>query len=133
MTKYLICYGATLFALLVIDGVWLGVIAKNLYQEQLAYHMADKINFVAAAAFYLVYPIGIVYFAGMPGLESGEWRDALIKGALLGLMAYGTYDMTNLATFKGFPMQIALIDMAWGTVVTGVAATFGMWIAKNIG
>jgi uncharacterized membrane protein len=133
MTKYLICYGATLFALLVIDGVWLGVVAKNLYQEHLAYHMAEKVNFVAAAAFYLMYPIGLVYFAGAPALASGEWQDAVLKGALLGLIAYGTYDLTNLATFKSFPLQIALIDMTWGSLVSGAAATFGMWITRNIG
>ncbi|MBL8628437.1 MAG: DUF2177 family protein [Rhodospirillaceae bacterium] len=132
MAKYLICYGVTLLTLLVIDGIWLGVVAKNLYQEALAYHMAERINLVAAAAFYLLYPAGVVYLAGMPGLESGEWQDALLRGAVLGLVAYGTYDLTNLATFKSFPMHIALIDMVWGAVLTGVAASAGVLIAKNM-
>lgn len=133
MTKYLYCYGVTLLTLLVIDGVWLGVVAKNLYQEALAYHMAEKINFVGAAAFYLLYPAGVTYLAGVPALESGEWRDALLRGAVLGLVAYGTYDLTNLATFKSFPLHIALIDMVWGAVLTGVAATAGVLVVKNLG
>jgi uncharacterized membrane protein len=133
MSKLLVCYGATLLTLLVVDGLWLGVVAKNLYQTQLAYHMAEKINFAAAAAFYIIFPIGIVYFAGSVGLASGDWKDALVRGAVLGLMAYGAYDLTNLATFKAFPVQIALIDMAWGTFLTAVAASAGVLVAKNVG
>ncbi len=132
MTKYAVCYGVTLLTLLVVDGIWLGFVAKNFYQTQLAGLMAEKVNFVAAGLFYVIYPLGAVYFAGAPGLESGEWRDTALRAAVLGFVAYATYDLSNWATLKGWPMQLALVDILWGTALTAVAATLGMLAAKNI-
>ena len=80
MTKYAVCYGVTLLTLLVVDGVWLGLVAKNFYQSQIGHLMAEKVNFLAAGLFYVVYPLGVVYFAAATGLESGEWRDAALRG-----------------------------------------------------
>jgi len=133
MTKYIVCYIATLLALAVIDGIWLGVVAKNFYQTKLAHLMAEKVNFVAAAGFYLIYPIGVVYFAASAGLESGAWREAAMRGALFGFVAYATYDLSNWATLRGFPAQVALVDMVWGAALTAMAATIGVLVAKNVG
>jgi uncharacterized membrane protein len=133
VTKYIVCYAATLLALLVIDGIWLGVVAKNFYQTQLAHLMADKVNFLAAGLFYIVYPAGVVYFASSVGLESGAWRDAAVRGAIFGFVAYATYDLSNWATLKDFPAQVAVVDMVWGAALTAVAATLGMLAARNVG
>ena len=132
MTKYAVSYAAVLLTMLVVDGLWLGVVAKNFYQTNLAGLMAERINFVAAAAFYLIYPIGVVYFAASAGIETGSWRDAAVRGLLFGFFAYAVYDLTNWATLRGFPFQVALVDMAWGSTLTGLAATLGMLAARYI-
>jgi uncharacterized membrane protein len=133
VTKYAVCYGVTLLTLLIVDGVWLGLVAKNFYQSQIGHLMAEKVNFLAAGLFYVVYPFGVVYFAASNGLDSGDWRDATLRGAILGLVAYAAYDLSNWATLKDFPAQMALVDIVWGTALTALAATVGMLAAKNIG
>jgi len=133
VTKYLVCYAATLLTLLVVDGVWLGVIAKDFYRTNLGHLMAENVNFLAAGLFYVVYPLGVVYFAGSAGLESGAWLDATLCGALFGFVAYATYDLSNWATLKAFPAQVAVVDMIWGAALTAFAATVGMLAARNVG
>jgi uncharacterized membrane protein len=133
MPKYIVCYAATLLTLLVVDGIWLGVVAKSFYQTQIGHLMAEKVNFLAAGLFYVIYPLGVVYFAASAGLESGAWRDAAIRGAIFGFVAYATYDLSNWATLKDFPAQVAVVDMLWGAALTAVAATVGMLAARNIG
>jgi uncharacterized membrane protein len=120
--RNLIAYGAALVAMLVLDGLWLGLVAKRMYQEALGPLMAEPVNWPAAAAFYLLYPVGLVVFVIRPELDGGGYQGALLRGALFGLIAYATYDLTNLATLKGFPLKIALADMAWGAVASAVAA-----------
>jgi len=133
MTKYLVCYGVTLLTLLIVDGIWLGVVAKGFYQSQLAGLMAEKVNFIAATAFYVIYPIGVVYFASVAGLDdAGSWRDAALRGALFGFVAYATYDLSNWATLRDFPAQVALVDMVWGATLTAFAATVGVLVARNV-
>ena len=122
---YVEAYAVTLAAFLVIDFLWLGVVAKRFYAAQLGPLMRTRINWVAAGGFYLAYVAGIVFFAVAPALAAGSWTTAAINGALLGLLAYGTYDMTNLATIKGWPLAMSLVDMAWGTVLTGACAIIG--------
>ena len=118
-------YGATLIAFLVLDGIWLGVIARRFYASQLGGLMRAKVNWLAAGGFYLAYVAGIVFFAVSPALAAGSLGTAALNGALLGLLAYGTYDMTNLATLKGWPLPMSLVDMAWGALLTGGAASIG--------
>jgi uncharacterized membrane protein len=133
MTKYLVCYAVALLTLLVIDGVWLGLVAKNFYKSQIGHLMAEQVNFVAAGLFYIVYPLGVVYFAASAGLDSGSWRDAALRGAIFGFIAYATYDLSNWATLKDFPAQMAVVDILWGSVLTALAATAGMLAARNVG
>jgi uncharacterized membrane protein len=125
MTKYLIAYVGTLFAFLAIDMVWLGLIAKDYYRAGIGHLMLESPNLSAAAAFYLLYVVGIVIFAVTPAMTAGTWTKAALFGALFGFFAYATYDMTNLATLKSWPLSISIVDMMWGTCLTAAAATLG--------
>lgn len=127
---YAKAYAAALVAFLVLDAIWLGVVARGFYAGQLGGLMRDNVNFLVAGGFYVAYVAGVVYFAVMPALEQGAWSRALLNGALLGLLAYGTYDMTNIATLKGWPVVMSMVDMAWGMVVTASAAVTGYWLAR---
>jgi uncharacterized membrane protein len=122
---YLAAYGATTLVMVLIDLIWLGVIAKPLYLEGIGHLMADKPRLGPAVLFYLMYPVGLMLFAVLPGVAQGDWRRALVMGALFGLFAYATYDLTNLATLKQWPLRLALIDIAWGALVSAVATVAG--------
>ena len=124
MTRYLASYAATLIALLVVDLVWIGVIAKPLYQAGIGHLMAPQPNLPAALVFYLIFPLGLLLFAVLPG-AGGAWGKTLVSGALFGFFAYATYDLTNLATLKGWPLGLSLIDMAWGSLVSALASAAG--------
>jgi uncharacterized membrane protein len=97
----------------------------SLYQGALGGLLAAKPNMFGAVAFYIVYLAGVMVFAVRPGLEDGAWKTSLVHGALFGFFAYATYDLTNLATLKDWPLRISLIDMAWGTFLTAMAAAAG--------
>ena len=131
MTRYLIAYFSTLFVFLILDGLWLGVLMGPTYKAQLGPLLLDSPRILPAAIFYAFYVVGIIVFAIMPGVEAQQWQRAALLGALLGLMAYGAYDMTNLATLKGWPLQISLIDLAWGAVVTSLSATAGYFAVST--
>ena len=120
----LAAYAAAAVAMLLIDMLWLGVIAKPLYQQGIGHLMAERPNLWAAALFYLLYPAGLVLFAVMPNTASTGVQTALM-GAALGLFAYATYDLTNLATLKGWPLRLSVIDTLWGAAVSAVASTAG--------
>ena len=125
LNKFLATYAAVLGVMLVLDLLWLGVVAKPLYQQAIGHLMAEKPNVVVAIIFYVLYALGLTIFAVWPHADAPGWRTALMMGALFGFFAYATYDLTNLATLKGWPVSIALIDMAWGTVVSGASALAG--------
>lgn len=133
MKTILIAYAAVAAAFLVGDALWLGVVAKDFYRTQMGDLMSPNPNIGAAAAFYVLYVAGVVYFAVWPALTSGSWATALISGALLGLVAYGTYDLTSLAVTRGFTAPLAFVDMAWGALLTAAAATAGYFAARAWG
>jgi uncharacterized membrane protein len=112
-------YGAALLTVGILDGLWLGVIAREFYQSQMVAVAAENFNIVPAAIFYFLYPLGVLFVALTPPAQG--WGEALGRSALLGLVAYGVYDMTNMATLKAWPLKLALTDMAWGTFITAVA------------
>ncbi|MND97629.1 hypothetical protein D3C80_899530 [compost metagenome] len=120
-----IAYAGTLISFLVIDAIWLGLIAKSFYRDQLGDLILPSPNFAVAAVFYLFFAVAIVVLAVRPGLESGSVWTAIGYGAVLGLAAYGTYDMTNLSTLKGWPVTLSVVDLVWGTVLTATASAFG--------
>ena len=124
MMKYFGTYGAIFLTMFVIDMLWLGVIARSLYANAMGSLMSPSPNLWAAGAFYLMFPLGLLIFAVLPHADSPVWKAALM-GALFGFFAYATYDLTNLAVIKDWPLGLTFIDMAWGTMVSGIAATMG--------
>ena len=123
-------YGFTLVVFLAVDLLWLGVVMRGFYASQLGPLLRDSPMIAPAALFYLAYVAGIVWFAVLPALASGDWKTAALNGAILGLLAYGTYDMTNLSTLKDWPVPVSFVDMFWGGVVTGVSATAGFYATR---
>lgn len=103
---------------LAIDLVWLGLIAKKLYRKHLGFIMSEDVNWTAAVIFYIIFIAGIVLFVVTPALESGSLYHSIIYGALFGLVTYSTYDLTNLATLKNWPVRITIIDLAWGSFLS---------------
>jgi uncharacterized membrane protein len=130
---YLIAYGASAVVFLGLDFAWLGWVARSFYARQLGDLLRASPSLTVAALFYALYVGGIVLFAVSPALHSQSWRSALILGVLLGLVAYGTYDMTNLATLRRWPLALALVDLSWGSLLTGLAASAGYWAARLSG
>lgn len=114
-----------------IDFIWLGYVAKKLYYHEIGALLLDKPNMTAAVLFYLIYVVGIVAFAISPAIDKGSWQHALGYGVLFGVIAYATYDLTNLATLKGWSTKIVVIDMAWGGVLTGTVAVATYWIVTK--
>ena len=120
MTRTLASYGAALLVIGLLDFLWLRVIATSWYESGMGHLLAAKPNLGAAAAFYLLYPIGVVLFAAHPA--NGDWSRALVLGALFGLFCYGTYDLTSLAVLRDYPAWLAALDIAWGAVVSASGA-----------
>ena len=135
MPSFLSAYLVALVLLTAIDLVWLGLVARGFYVAQLGDLMRPQPGLVAAALFYAVYAAGVVHFAVMPGLRGGGWTTALAQGALLGLVAYATYDLTNLATLRGWPIPMTAVDIAWGAALTAVVAAASCvmvgWIGRS--
>jgi uncharacterized membrane protein len=125
MNKHLAGYAATLVVLIALDMLWLGVIAKATYQQGIGHLMAEEPRIAAAVAFYLVYAAGLVFFVLAPQAEQPAWGQTLLKGALFGFFAYATYDLSNLATLKGWPLGLTLTDLAWGSALSAAAAAAG--------
>ena len=120
----------TFIVMLAIDGLWLGVVARDLYQHEMGNLMADQPRWAAAAAFYLAYPVGLVIFAVRPALAAHSMGRAVLLGGLFGLFAYGTYDLTNLAVLRDWPLRLTFIDLAWGTFASAVAAGAGTALTR---
>jgi uncharacterized membrane protein len=116
-----------------IDMVWLGLVAKNFYRSQIGFLMTSNINWLAAIIFYLLFIVGLVLFVIMPAVEKGSWMHALLFGALFGLIAYATYDLTNLATIKDWPLLVTIIDLIWGAVLAVSVSVVTYFIAHKIG
>ncbi len=130
--QFVTTYISGLVAFLIIDFIWLKYIALSFYRDQIGHLMLDKPNLGIALLFYLVYVVGVVILAVNPALEKGQWTIALVYGGLLGLVAYGTYDITNLATLKTWPPIVAVVDMIWGTVLTASVATIAYFATSAL-
>lgn len=117
-----------LFSFLIIDGLWLTVIAKDFYAKHLGFLMAKTPNLAAAGIFYLIYVFTMVVLIISPAVQKGSLQSAILTGALFGLCAYATYDLTNLATIKGWPVIVTVVDLIWGTFLSGAVAGISYWI-----
>jgi uncharacterized membrane protein len=132
MTRLAVAYAATAIVFCGLDFLWLGFVAKGYYQSQIGALLLSKPNLPVAMAFYALYVAGILVFAVLPALDASAWTRALLYGVLFGFFAYATYDLTNLATLSGWSSGVALLDLAWGSVVTGASATAGYVITKTL-
>jgi uncharacterized membrane protein len=129
IAQFLKLYGVGVITFFIIDLIWLGVVARSFYQDQLGHLMRPSVNWVAAIAFYLLFVAGVVILAVWPAIERQSSGQALVLGAVLGLVTYAAYDLTNLATMKGFPLTVVFVDMAWGTVLCATIS----WVTYTVG
>ena len=113
----------------IIDMTWLGLIAKNLYRNQIGFLMTPNINWIAAIIFYLLFLIELVFFVISPAVYNGSWSQALLWGFLFGFIAYATYDLTNLAIVKDWPLLITVVDMIWGGVLAALVSVVTYFVA----
>ena len=132
MQTALIAYMSAALVFFGLDFVWLSRVAIGFYRSQIGETLRDRPNMLAAGLFYLFYIAGIVYFAVLPGLQKDSLAVACLNGALLGLIAYGTYDMTNLATLKNWSLSVSIVDMLWGTVLTALSASAAYWVVTRL-
>jgi len=127
---YLKLYLLTVPVFFIIDLIWLGVVAKSFYQKNLKYILSPNVNWTAAIIFYLIYIAGILIFAVLPALAKDSLRHAAVWGALFGFFTYATYDLTNLALLKDWPIVIVIVDILWGVVLCSAVATLSFFVAK---
>ena len=116
-----------------LDMLWIGLVAKNFYREKLSFILSDKVNWPAAIIFYLIYIGGILFFVLLPALREHNWLTAVVNGAVLGLLCYATYDLTNMATISGWPLMIVIVDMLWGMILTASVSVLSYLIGAKIG
>jgi uncharacterized membrane protein len=128
---YLKLYAIALPVFLAMDMVWLGLVAKNCYRNQIGFLMKQEFNWAAAVLFYLLFVVGLVYFVIAPAIEKNSWMQALLSGALFGLVTYATYDLSNLATLKDWPLLVTLVDLAWGATLAALVSTATFFIARH--
>lgn len=126
-------YAIALPIFIVIDMVWLGFVANKFYKNQIGFLMKPDINWTAAIIFYLLFIVGLVLFVIAPAIEKGSWMYALLLGALFGLITYATYDLTNLATIKNWPLLVTIVDLAWGATLGATVSVITYFIASKIG
>jgi uncharacterized membrane protein len=133
MRSTVVAFFSSLVLMMIMDGLWFTVSLNNLYKPGIGHLMGDKLNLPAALLFYVMYAACATYLVTLPALASGQLSQAVIRGAVLGLIAYGTYDLTSLAVLRAWPLNVTVADMIWGMVITGVTAGFGFFMARKFG
>lgn len=131
--KYIYLYLLTLLAFLLVDILWLTVISKNLYSNGIGHLMAQSPKILPAVIFYLSFVVGVIIFAVLPGYRDSTLINTILLAALFGALTYGTYDLTNLATLKDWPVYITVIDIVWGSFLSVVTSISGYYIATWLG
>jgi uncharacterized membrane protein len=126
-------YGLMTAVFFAIDLTWIGLFARGFYQRNLGHLLAENVNWGAALIFYMIYIVGILVFAVMPGLAAASLARTIGMGAFLGLFAYATFDLTSMALFRDFPLAVVIVDLAWGTALTAAVAAAGYGIGRWIG
>ena len=132
IVRTLVAYIATGIAFAMIDSIWLRSMYTRLYQPEIGEMLMRGMRWGPAVAFYLLYIAGMLIFAVNPALASGRWQTALVQGALLGFFCYMTYDLTNYATLKVWSLKVTVLDMIWGTFLTGSAAAVGAIVTAKL-
>lgn len=131
MSDFIIRFATAGVLLAVIDSIWLSLVANKFYRDQLGGLLMEKPNLIPAILFYVIFLIGLVVFVLNPALLAQNWKLALGLGALLGFVAYATYDLTNASTLKGFPAKLVIVDLVWGTVLTSSVSVAAYFILTN--
>ena len=126
-------YSIALPVFYAIDMFWLGVVSKDFYRAQIGTLMKSDVNWTAAIIFYLIFIAGLVVFVISPAMERSSWTHALIFGALFGLVCYATYDLTNLAVAKDWPLLVTIVDLAWGAVLAASVSVVTYFIGAKLG
>ena len=132
MLAYAVAWLSTAIVFASIDALWVKLMTARLYRPLMGQHLAEHFNYAAAAAFYLLYVTGLVILVIAPAMEKRSLARAMIYGALLGLVAYGAYDLTNQASLRGWDMRLTLADMAWGAFASALAASAAYSIASHV-
>lgn len=132
MSKTAILYLIVFVIMMAIDFVWLGFVAQKLYRNYIGFLLGESFKLLPGILFYLLYAAGILVFVVQPLLKDGNLMHALLRGAFFGLVCYATYDLTNLATIKNWPLTITLIDLAWGTTLTAIVSAASVWAAQYL-
>lgn len=127
--QYIYVYVVSLSLFLIIDFIWLGVVASSFYKTQLGHLLAGSVNWLAVVGVYLILAAGVTVFVISPALEARSITQALLGGLFFGLVAYAVYDLTNLATLKNWPLLVTVVDIAWGAIICGLVATFTYLLA----
>jgi uncharacterized membrane protein len=130
--KYIQLFLVTLGAFFIIDMIWLGLVARKFYRDQLGFIMSPKVNWPAAIVFYLLYIVGLIFFVTSPAILRGSVPYAFFSGAFFGLICYATYDLTNLATLKDWPLKVTLVDLVWGSTLSALLALIGFFYGSAI-
>jgi uncharacterized membrane protein len=130
MAFYLKLYLLTIPVFFLLDMMWLGLVARGFYKRHLGFILSDTVNWTAAVLFYLMYIVGIVFFAVLPALEKGSFARAACLGGLFGFFTYATYDLTNLATLRDWPLKVAVVDILWGVILCCAVASVSYQIAR---
>ncbi len=126
-------YAIALPVFFFIDMIWLGLVAKGFYKAQIGHLMKSDVNWIAAIIFYLLFIVGLVIFVISPAMEKGSWVHALVFGALFGLITYATYDLTNLAVTKDWPLLVTVVDLVWGAVLAALVSVITYLIGSKLG
>lgn len=132
MNAFLKLYLIAIPVFFVLDILWLGVVARGFYQDQIGHLLRERVNWGAAVAFYLVFLAGVVVFVVLPAIERQSLQHALVYGALFGLVTYAAYDLTNLAVARDWPLAVTVVDMAWGAVLTATVSGVTYWLANRL-
>lgn len=130
MSRYVVAYIAALLVFLAGDFLWIGILMADFYKLHLGALMLAQPRLDAAALFYLMYIGGLLFFGVRPGLEAGSWKVAAFNSGLIGLIAYATYDLSNLATLKGWPVEVVVVDVIWGIFISAVGGLTGYAAAR---
>jgi uncharacterized membrane protein len=132
LLKFLPAYLTIIVVMFVLDIIWLSMIAQPLYQQGIGHLMADEPNFLFAGMFYLVYAAGLIWFALMPNRHHRGLKNTFATAAAFGFFVYASYDLTNLALLKDWSLSLSVIDVTWGTLLSGVSAAFGKWVFNRM-
>jgi len=133
MIYYIKLYFISLVAFFAVDMIWLGLVARTFYKKHLGYIMAPDVNWIAALIFYLLFIVGILVFVVLPGLKENSLSSTILRALLFGLITYATYDLTNLATIRDWPLTVTLVDLIWGMTLTTLVSLAGFFGGKWLG